>query len=237
MIGHIVDTFVLAFGLVPTAAGIRVTVIQTVPRTHTHTHTLIHTHIYTHTYSYSNTYSQHNWTHAPHILLACGLVPTAALFFDGGLGITVCQTVSRTHTHTHTLIIHINTHTHTHTHIFSYEKLPVRLLLDLPLVARNESWCYSCLCLSLFNNLFRGNKVGSAQVLRIDLVLANGQYCFSSSISMLAVSHVCVIHSFNSCLWWINRKHTHTHTHTHSTIDTRSRHICIGFRACPNGFQ
>ena len=64
-------------------------------------------------------------------LLAFGLVPTAALFFDGGLRITVCQTVPRTHTHTHTLI-HINTHTHTHTHthIFSYEKLPVRLLLD-----------------------------------------------------------------------------------------------------------
>ena len=136
MIGHIVDTFVLALGLVPTAAGIRVTVIQTVPRTHTHTHTLIH----------------------------------------------------------------INTHTHTHTHIFSYEKLPVRLLLDFPLVARNESWCYSCLCLSLFNNLLRGNKVGPAQVLRIDLALANGQYCFPSSSSMLAVNHVCVIRAFNSCL-------------------------------------
>ena len=121
MIGHIVDTFVLAFGLVPTAAGIRVTVIQTVPRTHTHTHTLIHTHIHTHTYSYSYTYTQHNWTHVPHILLAWGLVPTAALFFDGGLGITVCQTVSRTHTHTHTLIIHINLHTHTHTDIFPLE--------------------------------------------------------------------------------------------------------------------
>jgi len=126
MIGHIVDTFVLALGLVPTAAGIRVTVIQTVPRTHTHTHTLIHTHIHTHTYSYSYTYTQHNWTHVPHILLAWGLVPTAALFFDGGLGITVCQTVPRTHTHTHTLLIHINTHIHTHTYIFSYEKWSVR---------------------------------------------------------------------------------------------------------------
>ena len=129
-----------------------------------------------------------------------GLSQRLHCFFDGGLGITVCQTVSRTHTHTHTLIIHINTHTHTHTHIFSYEKLPVRLLLDFSLVARNDLWCYSCLCLSLFNNLLRGNKVGPAQVLRIDLALANGQYCFSSSISMLAVSHVCVIHSFNSCL-------------------------------------
>ena len=72
IIEHILDIFLLAFGLVPTAAmafhgGFRITVIQTVPRTYTHTHRLIHlnththTHIHTHTHTHSiiDTYSQH----------------------------------------------------------------------------------------------------------------------------------------------------------------------------------
>ena len=122
MIGHIVDTFVLAFGLVPTAAGIRVTVIQTVPRTHTHTHTLIHTHIYTHTYSYSNTYSQHNWTHAPHILLACGLVPTAALFFWWWIrNYGLSDRFSYTYTYSYTYYTYQYTYTSTYSYIFIWE--------------------------------------------------------------------------------------------------------------------
>ena len=29
--------------------------------------------------------------------------------------------------------------------------------------------------------------------------------------------------------------YTHTHLHKHITIDTYTRHMCRGFRACPNG--